>query len=44
MTYPDCCQHRFTFPAKAKALPHEGALTLVARSNSPVGKADDPVW
>ncbi len=27
--YPDGCQHRFTSPAEAKALPHEGALALV---------------
>ncbi len=27
--YPDGCQHRFTSPAEAKALPHEGASALV---------------
>ena len=27
--YPNACQHRFTSPAEAKALPCEGALALV---------------
>ncbi len=28
--YPNGCQHRFTSPAEAKALPHEGALDLMS--------------
>ena len=27
--YANGCQHRFTNPAEAKALPHEGASVLV---------------
>ncbi len=27
--YPNGCQHRFTSPAEAWALPHEGAAALV---------------
>ena len=31
--YPNGCQHRFTSPAEAKALPHEGASALVKVGN-----------
>ena len=27
--YPNGCQHRFTSPAEAKALPHEGPSAVV---------------
>jgi len=32
----DGCQHKFTFPAESKALPHEGALALVRMSCLPM--------
>ncbi len=31
--YPDGCEHRFTIPAEAMALPHEGASALVIWCN-----------
>ncbi len=36
MAYPNSCQHRFTNPAEAKALPDDGASVLVSAQGVPL--------